>query len=632
MPRATFVIELDLNDDDVYEQNITQYVMSASLFRGRNDSSDSGRESRLDLTLKNNDGRFSPKNTSSPYYPNLTTFKRIRVRTTSPSTTQQFTGYITSISIESKANKQSAGIIAIDDLTYLRSIRANTRLMRDKDSGVVVHRYIDHAEVPELITNPSGDVGTAGYSSEAGGSVTREIVEPIFEGNAVLQAYGSGNKQGVRYDITSIAGTGTSYIFGVYVAPRSYREVGKLVSLEAVSNASTIAAFATCALIEHQWTPLRAGPVTFPSGATQRYLRVCHSAGGQGSFYWGFGGLHGVRTVSAIPRNVERGRAKIPYAGLLQESIAAGIEEIRQNELGGFFYFDGGGTARYEERSHRWASTASVATFNEPTGMTDMTYEEAGEDRFSRVEITYAGFDVGAPSTYIWSLELPTSRYIAPGATAEILADYGFLAKDTIIPVANTDYRINSAADGSGQDLTGSVPLTFTPFAKGANHKLVNNAGKGAWITQLANRGTPIRDVADRPIHRYTPSSGPPVDNPLTIGYSLQDKLAHIEPWAQYLGDKFDSQVERISITLKPATVSLLQQMLSRQVSDRITVINDDKAYSSKVNGDYYIESIRHRIGGGGFLHDTIFSLSQADPTFWILDTSALNVSTKLGP
>ena len=79
--------------------DITKYVRcvtdSVKIDHGRQDWVSQATENQLALTLINSDGRFTPGNVNSPYYPNVTKDKRLRVSVVDNGVTYvRFTGYI----------------------------------------------------------------------------------------------------------------------------------------------------------------------------------------------------------------------------------------------------------------------------------------------------------------------------------------------------------------------------------------------------------------------------------------------------------------------------------------------------------------------------------------------------------
>lgn len=77
--------------------DITAYVRSASIRRGRQHELDQQQAGTATLTLANSDGRFDPTNAGSPYSPNVLPMRRIRVSGIYSATTYPiFSGFIES--------------------------------------------------------------------------------------------------------------------------------------------------------------------------------------------------------------------------------------------------------------------------------------------------------------------------------------------------------------------------------------------------------------------------------------------------------------------------------------------------------------------------------------------------------
>jgi hypothetical protein len=85
MSLPTLIVELDLGDPlstPTWTADITAYVRSWSTQRGTQRELQRVEAGTASLVLDNRSGRFTPMNTSSPYYPYLLPMRRIRIRAT----------------------------------------------------------------------------------------------------------------------------------------------------------------------------------------------------------------------------------------------------------------------------------------------------------------------------------------------------------------------------------------------------------------------------------------------------------------------------------------------------------------------------------------------------------------------
>lgn len=619
MPRATFIVELDLDDDVTYEEDITSDVISATTFRGRGNDIDAADIGQATVVLNNATGKYSPK---SELLTNFKNYKKIRIRTTAPSALPHFTGFITSIAPDSSHKKQRTVIKASDSMEIFDRVIISQRLMQDQPIGLILNRLIDASE-GELVDNTSFDEDLTGYSDLGAATSTRETTKPM-EGLAEMRTTGiTGSSDGWDYSLTN-ASDGDAVRAAAYIRAYDAADVGKEGSLVLLDDGGVRSSRGFT--LTTDWQRVLVGGTL---ASTNPKIRI------RGSVITSIaaiatGAVHSILRKNEVPRNVDTGRTNLSYFGPYREEALAVMEKARDGELGGLFFVDGGGTAKFEERTSRLSGTVALGTVDEHFWKID--YSEEGDDLFSKIIFNHVLYDIGAPATYIWNLELPNSRQISIGGTALIRAPYGALAKSNTKPVGNTDFRVNTQADGGGRDMLGTVgegsvvPLTWVPYGEGAEFKLVNNSTVDvAWITQLAERATPIRPSSDEQVQEYEPASPPALRSELEHSFEENDHPESVLNYAQFIGDHYETQRERVRITLRPRSAAILTQMLERKISDRVKIINDDKSYSIKMNGEYHIEGIKHKITKSGFLHETTWTLSPVHAFYWILGTGELD-------
>jgi hypothetical protein len=63
----------------IFDQDITTYVREASTHRGASRELERIEAGTASITLDNQDGRFTPLDSDSPYYPNILPMRRVRI-------------------------------------------------------------------------------------------------------------------------------------------------------------------------------------------------------------------------------------------------------------------------------------------------------------------------------------------------------------------------------------------------------------------------------------------------------------------------------------------------------------------------------------------------------------------------
>ena len=638
----TMVVALDLDGSGAYATDITDYVPIDSAI----DLPTLGRERDLDaagmgvasLVLENSDGRFTPKKTDSPYYPNFATFKGVKISSTFNAVSNDlFTGVITDIDVDPTVDGQTAKM-RVADLMYVLS-RREVRLpyMREAWTGNIIDRIIDLAEEGELVTNTRFEADLTGYAVTGGGASVRvtardgnQNVGMLHDPAALKHTTGGASGDGPTYVLTSVAAAGSKITGAVYVWAEDATAIGKVVALKVRDNTG-VKATTNVTLTDRPQRVAATG--TFDAGSTSRWVEWTSTTTDVFSFRTGV--LHVVPAAAAIARSMDVGRVQIPHISHHRTMRALqAVQEVRHEEMGALFYFNGAGTAVFEGRDHRWISDhlTSAATFTE-VGVPN--YAVSADDRVKQVIIDYPQWVEGTAGTQVFALDrVPLT--IPPNAAVTIEADYGgSLVRDTIVPVANTDYEINATPEGDGADEAGNVTMTFTDYGGGSSTTLQNNVARRVYLMLYKIRGTPVRVAADLSPIRYTPAGGPSLAADLPVSYRHNASEPAARAWATYLGERYATQRERLSLAITEPfpmaeTSGHMPDILGLQISERITVTNDDMPFSTKVNGDYYIDSIDRNWGKGEIA--CVYRLSPVDVSMFRFDVSLLDGTDVLAP
>lgn len=156
----------DVLDGTIEGVDVSPYVRSLNINRGRSDQFSAFRSGTLTLVLNNNDRRFDPINESSPYYDTTTgrsgVTPRRRVQVISGGNTSLFTGRIADIDVEYNFDLSTVTITATDDFTLIANAFTGADITPAVElSGARVSRILDLPEIAFPATSRSIDTGVA---------------------------------------------------------------------------------------------------------------------------------------------------------------------------------------------------------------------------------------------------------------------------------------------------------------------------------------------------------------------------------------------------------------------------------------------------------------------------------------
>ena len=155
----------DVLDGTLEGVDISPYVRSLSINRGRSDAFSSFRAGTCNVVLNNNDRRFDPINDASPYW-DVTTNKsgvapRRRFEVLSGGV-PLFTGRITDIDVEYSFDLSTVTIIAADDFVLIaNAFTGNAFTPSVELSGTRVTNILDRPEINYPSTTRNIDAGVA---------------------------------------------------------------------------------------------------------------------------------------------------------------------------------------------------------------------------------------------------------------------------------------------------------------------------------------------------------------------------------------------------------------------------------------------------------------------------------------
>jgi hypothetical protein len=325
------------------------------------------------------------------------------------------------------------------------------------------------------------------------------------------------------------------------------------------------------------------------------------------------GAVHAVYSECAIPRDIDAGDHRLGRASYPRTPALTATQEIRDNELGGLFYFDGW---------HETHSTVSQVTIDE--NFTALSYTMDAADRVSEVVLDFPRWETGAAGTPVFTLA-PVPRSIPGNGSITIEIDYGGgLVRDTIAPVANTNFI---AVFGDGSDATGSLSINLDDYGGAAVATVTSSSASPIQLTFFQLLATPIRSASDLTPARANPATMPALPCVISHSYRYQDSERVVQSWADYLAARFgDVQRFRINITIAEAFPDAplsgnMATILARSIGDRITLNNDNYPFSSYITGGtFYIDGLGIAIGEKQIA--ATWQLVPTDAAMMIWDTS----------
>ena len=184
--------------------------------------------------------------------------------------------------------------------------------------------------------------------------------------------------------------------------------------------------------------------------------------------------------------------------------------------------------------------------------------------------------------------------YRDPVDTQQRVAGYDFFNNGVL--VSGTDYEFNSAADGSGTDLTSQMAVTVSPFISTVKFVITNNSSQTAFRRKLQIRGRSIKDLNPVETEKTLTST---YENAVELDLKFQHDVAFAADEASHIAASYFELAKIIdSILYMPVrNVGLLMRMLTLEVGDVIRV-SEAATGTSLVSA--YINWMEHSISADG--------------------------------
>lgn len=269
------------------------------------------------------------------------------------------------------------------------------------------------------------------------------------------------------------------------------------------------------------------------------------------------------------------------------------------------------------ERSPRWVAEDGKqiitevgmivhADIVEEAGFVPMTITpRRGKELINRVRLTVNLRKIDDAPVVLFELESPVK--VPPHETVEFTGSYRdpeqlaqrVSTKDMQAPVASVDYLMNSAADGSGVDMTGLLTVQAEYGTNEVKYRLSNSSAVAGYCTFLVARGYGI--------YIYRSVDVDAVDGESIAKYGLFEEgmdLAYLDEVedGQALADalvaKGKDPLNSVEEAVFDATLfsQNVYAMLFMEPGDRIGVADG----KSGITGDWFIQGVEARSSMGG--------------------------------
>lgn len=193
------------------------------------------------------------------------------------------------------------------------------------------------------------------------------------------------------------------------------------------------------------------------------------------------------RTIDATTDN-------LPYWWAAGGSAREEIEDLVWSAFGTFYISADGKAVFVARNSTRVAPEHDISGADVRRGI---ARPQPWEVVRNVVEIFVNSRQIQATAT-LW--ELKTTPQVPAGGSLALYAPYDYNgdqvpAKNVQQPTPTTEFLMNTAADGSGTNLTASCTATLTAYADIALIVITNNSASNGYITLLKFRGDPIASL-----------------------------------------------------------------------------------------------------------------------------------------
>ncbi len=166
------------------------------------------------------------------------------------------------------------------------------------------------------------------------------------------------------------------------------------------------------------------------------------------------------------------------------------------NGFMGSFFVGADGSAVFYSRSHRLAS-AKMRLEQDQLGK-EILFQSPWEVAKNKINMTCYPL-INQAMQVVWSSN--EKAMIADGESIDFWGGYSYDGDDVpisgyTVPVAGTDYQINTATDGGGTDLTEFCSVAVDVYGNTVHYTVTNYSGLDGYLILCQFRGTPLSSTS----------------------------------------------------------------------------------------------------------------------------------------
>ena len=358
-----------------------------------------------------------------------------------------------------------------------------------------------------------------------------------------------------------------------------------------------------------------------------------------------------------LATSYDTGQSTFEYAfdNLLdtQTTVLRALADCVISELG-YLYVKGdttqGGTLKFEDRHARPKYGAADASFD--NSMMGLKVDRERRDVMNRVYVVVHPRTADASVSVLYELTTTASVPAVSGSTSiQIIAPfkessirgYRIAGSSIVAPASGTDWIANTAADGSGSNITSDVVVTHANVsANSVTFNIQNNNAATAYITTLQVRGNALKDVTETVFSAVNvPSQGTYGENDVRISMQYESNTGtfatEIASWILNTTKDARYVISEFSLASN-SSAALMTQSLAREPGDKITIAETVTGLSatgaSGAQIGYFINGVNMTVRPGGIITTSWVLAPAEQQAAWVLDqvgASEMGITTNLG-